>query len=469
MSSNSRSSSPEIAPRNSFDSLAETVGPDLIVDILQKERQRQRQERFGPAVRFLHDDWDEFLPEFVTDVNRSKTRQERLESEASQKLRKPLTWNVTVETDGVLEVDASGQARVMALFLHEPQQPGGTDRFLLLEPAGIVGHNQFAPELGRSKQWRIPERDMKQITPVDNVQLKISLMWTKVLTTGRRRPQRLSYTIIFERPGDMAGFLKSFQAQSKHLFKHMQAPVASEGPANLSRLTSADFSRLASAQSFTRTISNKSTSSLFYKEPKALRMQRQAKLLARFAGETEEEAWEEHSPGLRPGVLQTPKDLEIYFKTHASERSAAAGGAPLPAAAYSRYDFDLPLWRNAHVLQSTSDMRHYDASALGCISKLPPQQLKMSGAAVVSNPSHIILDNQQKPAVDLFEFYTRFEELTEIEEEEDEDFILFDMQPNADAEYTHTHTHRRCRAVGPPVWSDELCHRRNGSSHTSKG
>ena len=125
----SRSSSPEIAPRNSFDSLAETAGPDLIVDILQKERQRQRRERFGPAVRFLDDDWDEFLPEFVTDVNRSKTRQERLESEASQKLRKPLTWNVTVQTDGVLEVDASGQARVMALFLHEPQQPGAQTGF----------------------------------------------------------------------------------------------------------------------------------------------------------------------------------------------------------------------------------------------------------------------------------------------------------------------------------------------------
>jgi hypothetical protein len=118
----------DIAPRNSFDSLAETTGPDFVVDLLRAERERQRKERFGPAVRFLQDEWQEFLPELVTDRKGSHARQQRLLSEASQKLRRPLSWNVTVETDGVLEVDATGQARAMLLFLHEPQQPGGTDR-----------------------------------------------------------------------------------------------------------------------------------------------------------------------------------------------------------------------------------------------------------------------------------------------------------------------------------------------------
>lgn len=117
-----------IAPRNSFDSLAETAGPDFVVGLLQAERERQRKERFGPAVRFLQDEWQEFLPELVTDRKGSHARQKRLLSDASQKLRRPLTWSVTVETDGVLEVDATGHTRVMALFLHEPQQSGGTDR-----------------------------------------------------------------------------------------------------------------------------------------------------------------------------------------------------------------------------------------------------------------------------------------------------------------------------------------------------
>jgi hypothetical protein len=93
-----------------------------------------------------------------------------------------------------------------------------------------VGHNHFAPELGRAKQWRIPERDMMQIMPIDGIRLSITLLWTKALTPGRRRPQRLRYIITFERPADLANFLESFRARSKHLFKGRVEPIFQDMP-----------------------------------------------------------------------------------------------------------------------------------------------------------------------------------------------------------------------------------------------
>ena len=70
--------SDDLAPRTSFDSIAETAGPDLVVELLGQERQRRREERFGPAVRFVSDDWDEFLPNFVTQDKESRERQLKL-------------------------------------------------------------------------------------------------------------------------------------------------------------------------------------------------------------------------------------------------------------------------------------------------------------------------------------------------------------------------------------------------------
>ena len=163
--------SDDLAPRTSFDSIAETAGPDLVVELLGQERQRRREERFGPAVRFVSDDWDEFLPNFVTQDKESRERQLKLLDESSQKLKKPQTWLVTVASNGAIHMDDTGKLddngnparKLYTLFLHEPQQKGGTDRFLLLEPHGLPGHNQLAPEIGRDKQWRLPERDIRRV------------------------------------------------------------------------------------------------------------------------------------------------------------------------------------------------------------------------------------------------------------------------------------------------------------------
>ena len=60
-------------------------------------------------------------------------RQARLHVESTQaEIIRPLTWLVTVESNGVMEVDASARPRLISLFLHEPQQKGGTDRYRVL-------------------------------------------------------------------------------------------------------------------------------------------------------------------------------------------------------------------------------------------------------------------------------------------------------------------------------------------------
>ena len=145
--------------------------------ILSQERDRRRaagnQEHAGVGLfeaAASRSDGTDLLPQFEADAAEALQRRGKLAHESAQKLRTPLTWTVTVETDGVLEVclsgalssylspnpsgrdglrflftliscqtlrlqtctfnqvDASGEGRAMNLFLHEPQQKGGTDR-----------------------------------------------------------------------------------------------------------------------------------------------------------------------------------------------------------------------------------------------------------------------------------------------------------------------------------------------------
>jgi hypothetical protein len=70
-------------------------GPDFVVAIFGLDRQRQPPCQSNAR-----------LPQFVTDTKGAKERQQRLAHEMEQKLVEPLSWLVTVETDGVLEVSS---------------------------------------------------------------------------------------------------------------------------------------------------------------------------------------------------------------------------------------------------------------------------------------------------------------------------------------------------------------------------
>jgi hypothetical protein len=115
----------------------------------------------------------------------------------------------------------------MVLFLHEPQLPGGTDKFLLLEPFGVAGHNQLMPEIRREKQFRIYDRDITRFAQIDEHTVKLSLVG-----------KRVSYLFCFQTPTDCLSFMKSVSSDAKTFFQHKHQSPRGHTPSRAQDLCS---------------------------------------------------------------------------------------------------------------------------------------------------------------------------------------------------------------------------------------
>lgn len=378
------SSDDEPAPRTSLDSLAETTGTDLVVSILRHERERQMtkhskemQQAHSSTLQAVETpikprktptaiDGSHFLAHFAADKNVAAARQTRLQHEAGalHTLRKPLNWKlakVTVGTDGILD-DFFGHAlyefsegerrmRTMVLFLHEPQLPGGTDKFLLLEPFGVAGHNQLMPEIGRAKQFRIYDRDITRFAQTDEHTVKLSLVGNRVSSLAGvrlRRPPCMSYLFLFQTPTDCLSFMISFRSDAKTVFK-TQTSITS------------------------RTYTFSRAGSLLYTPPS-----REASKTLAGTVEGDAAAVGTTVNQICPALLDTPKGLEEYFVAHFQSNGAAAQKA------YSNYDLDKPLWENAALLRNADRAQPLD--------NVPHAKPKLT--TVTSNPTQILCDNR---------------------------------------------------------------------------